>query len=677
MLLKTFSARYVAASSAARWEPLALLLIGLVAALPRVIDLGGFVTVDEANFWLQRSERFLQALQSGDYYTMPITGHPGVATMWLGSAGVLLRHVLDALGLSPGDSFAHMLALMRLPVALVHVFAILVGFRLLRILLPVPAALVAALLWALDPFVVGYSRVLHVDALAGTFITLSILAACSYWNHLRQPWLLALSGVCAGLALLTKSPALALLPVVGLVALTAPTSEAGVAAPVGRRLAPLAAWLAICCATAIVFWPALWGNPAGAIAGLISGVEDEGAQPHMLGNFFLGQPDPAPGVLYYPVALALRLTPWAMLGLALLPLALRSRRLVREPRDLAVLAGLVVLFVVAMSMFPKKFDRYLVPIVPLLDLLAAVGLAWGALQVERLMTRLGDAASGHAAGGAALGMLLFTAMVSVAHWHPYGLLYANPLLGGAPVAARTFQTGWGEGLEQVAAWLNAQPDITGVITASTQRPSLQPYMRPGAQVVSPADSLPERTGYVVVYLRHAQGDVLPPHYFERLTPVHVVRIHGVEVAWIYEVPPEAPELRPAVFGSHLYLRGYERISPSEPDHQALLNLHLFWYVLEPAREDVWIFAHLVDQQGNRVAQVDLPLPTSSWLAGRHYTTELVLPAVHNVPAGRYRLQIGLYDPATQQRLPLQSLSAADLAQRATDALVLTTVQVVE
>ncbi len=29
--------------------------------------------------------------------------------------------------------------------------------------------------------------------------------------------------------------------------------------------------------------------------------------------------------------------------------------------------------------------------------------------------------------------------------------------------------GWGEGLEQVAGWLNEQPDITGVVTATTMK----------------------------------------------------------------------------------------------------------------------------------------------------------------------------------------------------------------
>jgi len=97
--------------------------------------------------------------------------------------------------------------------------AILAGYGLMRRMLPASVAALAALLWAADPFVIAYSRVLHVDGLAGTFITLSLLAACVYWFHDRRSRFLILSAISAGLAILSKSPALVLLPLVGLIAL--------------------------------------------------------------------------------------------------------------------------------------------------------------------------------------------------------------------------------------------------------------------------------------------------------------------------------------------------------------------------------------------------------------------------------------------------------------------------
>ena len=136
----------------------------------------------------------------------------------------------------------------------------------------------------------------------------------------------------------------------------------------------------------MALWPALWAGPLRAIEQVRVGVVAEGAEPHMQGNFFLGRADDSPGLLFYPPALALRLTPWTLLGLLLLPIAWRPKAIVsaqqqtdREQADasrrsLVALAGFVILFVVAMSIFPKKFDRYLVPVFPVLDVLAAAGL---------------------------------------------------------------------------------------------------------------------------------------------------------------------------------------------------------------------------------------------------------------------------------------------------------------
>src|SRR5262249_11416570 len=196
-------------------------LIALVALAPRLLSLGSFVTVDEIAFWIPRSDAFLRAVQAGDFPATAISTHPGVTTMWLGSAGIVLRRALLAWGLLRDDAFPTLLAFYRLPIVLAHTAGILGGYALLRRMLPALAALLAALLWAADPFVIAYSRVLHVDGLAGTFITVSLLAACVYWFHKRQPGFLILSAVSAGLALLSKSPALVLPPLVGLIALAA------------------------------------------------------------------------------------------------------------------------------------------------------------------------------------------------------------------------------------------------------------------------------------------------------------------------------------------------------------------------------------------------------------------------------------------------------------------------
>ena len=100
-----------------------------------------------------------------------------------------------------------------------------------------------------------------------------------------------------------------------------------------------------------------------------------------------------------------------------------------------------------------------------------------------------------------------------------------------------------------------------------------------------------------------------------------------------------------------------------------------WQVRAPPPADYMLFAHLIGPDGRRVAQVDLPYPTSGWRAGHYATTDLPLALPADAPAGTYRLVIGLYDPSNGQRLALRASAPIDPALDGPDALVLTEVRV--
>jgi hypothetical protein len=75
----------------ARWLPL---LVFVLALAPRLLAPAPFVTWDEPN-WTYRSLWFARALQSGRPEGTYLTYHPGVPTMWIGTAGVLARAAVD------------------------------------------------------------------------------------------------------------------------------------------------------------------------------------------------------------------------------------------------------------------------------------------------------------------------------------------------------------------------------------------------------------------------------------------------------------------------------------------------------------------------------------------------------------------------------------------------------
>ena len=655
----------------------ALVLLVAIALPLRLHSLGGFVTLDEVTFWFERSQRFREAIRSGDYAATAISSHPGVTTMWLGAAGLWLRDSVAAAGWLPNPDYATLVLFYRLPAALVHTGAIVLGFVLLQRMLPFAVALLAAVLWATDPFVLAFSRILHVDGLMTSFATLSLLAACVYWQHRPQWGYLLLSAVCAGLAVLSKSPALVLLPIIaGMAILAAPATGN----PVRHILTTGAAWGGTFLLTLVLVYPAVWADPLGVYGWLRFGVEAEGAVPHMQGNFFLGQVLDTPGMLFYPVALALRTTPINLLGLLLLPLVwVRLEPLLgltpAARRSLLVLIVFILLFTLAMSLFPKKFNRYLVLVFPAVNILAAVALSAAIVWLARLRQPTPPVRV-LPLGAAAIGAL---ALLNAWWWHPYHIAAFNQVLGGAPMGARTFVISWGEGMDQVAAWLNQQPEITGVRIASTLRRPLQPYLVYGAQTTAAEQGvLPAQTGYVVIDVAAIQRERLRPPFdafYRHELPVHTVTIHGVAYAWIYHVPPPVDTPRADRFGpsdAPLVLRGYSLAHTT-----SVLSVTLQWQLPTPARPqpEPLLFLHLLDAAGNRLAQADVPLlgdslPLAAWYPRRTYTWTHPLPLPADLPPGPYWLAVGLYDPATFVRLPVATPLPSDAPNAGGNALLL-------
>lgn len=265
------------------------------------------------------------------------------------------------------------------------------------------------------------------------------------------------------------------------------------------------------------------------------------------------------------------------------------------------------------------------------------------------------------------------ALANVAYWHPYSIDAFNQLFGGTRAGAQTFTVGWGEGLEQVADWLNAQPDITSVRTVALRVTSLNRYLRDGAEAVFPSgEKLRDRTGYVVVYLPQTQAgrvDGVFGQFYGRAPPLQTVRIHGVDFAWIYRAPPQVAQPRAAGFGPDIRLLGFDQ--SGEFRAGATARLRLSWAASAPPPADYWLFAHLIGPGGRRIAQIDLPYPTSQWAPGSFAATELPIALPPDAPAGAYQILIGLYDQPTGQRLALAPDEPDRLSAGEPNAFVLT------
>jgi hypothetical protein len=140
--------------------------------------------------------------------------------------------------------------------------------------------------------------------------------------------------------------------------------------------------------------------------------------------------------------------------------------------------------------------------------------------------------------------------------------------------------------------------------------------------------------------------------------VHTVRLHGIDYARIYQLPRPLAQESGAAFGPAIRLHSYE-IDTADLRQSGVLTLTTQWQARAPIEQDYLMFAHVLDEQGQRIAQIDVPpggpdVPTSAWNAGHYVTWYHPLPLRADLPPGTYWLAVGLYDPASAARLPLDN-----------------------
>jgi 4-amino-4-deoxy-L-arabinose transferase-like glycosyltransferase len=661
----------------------------LLALLPRTLGLNDFFTTDEAYHWIDRVAGFRYALSKGRWSETILTGHPGVTIMWLGTIGYWLEDLWRSWGAFDQLPRLDHLAWLRLPAAIFEAALVPFAYLVLRRTIQPLAALFAALLWATSPYMIAHSRLLHLDALLTSCVSLSLL--CLLWS--RQAALdqtettkpqsfqtapFVLSALFGGLALLTKGPALILLPWIGL-SLIWLVPASGVVQRIWRASLALGAWLVGAVLCVLSLWPALWSTPVAALSRYFEEISSNGGRPNGDGQFFLGKAVDDPGLLFYPVANAFRATPELCLGLILfllwLIVQLRKPNLTQQLqtpqlRTALILFGFVLFWSLVMTIGPKKFDRYVLPTWPSLFVLAGIGLGWAS---EWLGARLGRQQLSHTLS---VWFIAILALIPIIMYHPYYLSYYNPLLGGGIAAQRNLLIGWGEGMEQVASYLKGRPDLEYAPVASALVATIRPFMPVPVENIDHVGRKP--VNYAVVYLESTQRDAFPEVYerIRKTLPIHRIQIHGIDYAEIYQIPRPYEHSLDAQFGTAIHLWGY---SFTHNDDNSL-TITPSWDVRDHISDDYMLFVHLIDQQGTKIAQSDLSPagdgpPTSTWEVGQQVSVPINLFPSEQLQAGQYRIIIGLYHPETWARLPLTRGPQFDSAIAGDNALLVHEFQV--
>lgn len=649
-------------------------LLLVLAVWPRLVGLDRYITPDEL-IWVYRSLQFREALLDGRWADTLVAGHPGVTTTWLGTAGLSLQLLFSPDSQEPYRWLTHLpflrpdnvaayirlaefLSMSRVLVALVNSLGIVLIYLLVRRVWGTSAAIIGSLFLAFDPFLVGLSGLFHVDALSATFATLSLVLFAFSFNRgvPRQRIWLATSGIATGLAILTKTPTIMLIPVLALALMIvwAGKRERTVGKRIGGFVLDSLVLGSAVGMTIVLLYPALWVSTSSVLS-TVFGSANRHLGEALRETFFLGHVAYNHGPLFYPVVLAWRVSP--VFWLSIIPLLFLLVQGIKTSnwtffrgKGLALLLLLwSITFLVAITPAAKKFDRYILPVVPALLLLAGyVWAVWGEYNPKP-----------------AKWAITAIVVVQAVFWlvfAAYPLAAYNPLVGGPQTAARVLPVGWGEGISAAGRWLaNSQVDSANTGAIAGIAPSLAAFF-PGRTLVAGVDD-PQTATYVIVTMGGRQLD--PAGVADQtkgLELVQTIRYGGLDQAWIYRREDPQPVSPPSSLADPVVFDGRIALSAIEPKvEDDTITLSASWQRLVPLADDERFTVRLtvVDEEGNIWAASENDILNEVDFYPANWELDQTAPVRYDLemnpatPPGRYKLRLSLVDNRTAGQLPIR------------------------
>lgn len=562
----------------------------LLSLLPRLSRLESHWSSDEV-LWLDRSSEFMSAIKRGDFSETRIAYHPGVPTMWLAGLRTFF---------TPPGTDVENLAAARWFIGIVVWIGIGIACLLLYKLFGQWVALASFACLAYSPFFLAQTRRVHTDALATLFILLTVLLFLMYCQHRQSLRYLVLSGMSFGLAILSKSYSLILLPWLPLclflfrdrrsIAINADTSTVfgSIACDFWKRIAKILCFLNCSVLTVVSLWPVFWPPAFGRVplfffvltvvllirakkeryspylivlTGIVvviicvraiqsvwmvfDSVSWAVTTPHEVEHFFLGKVVHDPGWLFYPFVLTIKSTP-LMLPLALVGFILLWKQRTHAEENarrfkigVALVMG-VLLFTVCLSATSKKFSRYLLPAFALLEILAGIGLVEGLKWIYvSLGSRFGrQAIARYKKAVVVLACVFFFSIqvLPVFALHPYYGTYYN-LCWKVTDITKIITVGDASGLDIAANYLNRKPKAYRLIVQVS--PLVTEFVRHyfvGIAYPSDVKLLNATPDYEVVYIRDSQIGRVPETGTRNGELESVITLNGIEHVWIYRIP---------------------------------------------------------------------------------------------------------------------------------------------
>ena len=542
----------------------------------RLFSLGAHWTSDEGG-WLDHSTVFMTAVEMGAFSETLVTFHPGVITMWIAALRTFFTEPhISVQGLALARWFIGVALLIGIGVAAVLLYRLFGRW----------VALIGATFLSFSPLLLAQSRRVHTDALAATFVLLTVLSLLLYCQVPQKRRYLVGSGIAFGLACLAKSYSLILLLWVPICFVLFRNREETWRQFLLRGLGVGLCFLSCTLLTVFALWPLFW-NPTFLIFGVcllgvtlltcrelqkgvdqrltlylasvvvvgvasgymvrtvwrvFDGVAWAITTPHNVEHFFLGQVLYDPGWLFYPLVLCIETMPLTLplvFGVCLLLWRKRYQEgYARQFRIALALVAVVLLFTLCLSLTSKKFSRYLLPAFPILEILAAIGffefLKWGYAYIDSRF-RTGATPKKLTFSIVTILCLFLIQILPVLRPHPYYGTYYNLCFKLTDIR-KIITVGAGAGYDLAAKYLNGKSNAQElrVQTLPQSGQFFAPYFTgqmswaDAGEAVSP--------DYEVVHLRESQAGWVPQTGTLNGQLEHVITLNGIDYVWIYKIP---------------------------------------------------------------------------------------------------------------------------------------------
>ncbi|MEM7330899.1 MAG: glycosyltransferase family 39 protein [Chloroflexota bacterium] len=649
-----------------------------LAIFSRLSAINRYITPDEL-IWVFRSIQFTEAMRDARWIDTITSGHPGVITTWIGALGIQIQLLFQpetqvsydwltkVAWLTPTNiealrELSVFLTAGRLGIIVLNSLGVLLIFWFVRRLLGFETGLLTAVFLAVEPFVAGLAGLLHVDATMTLFSTIALLSlgvAVQEADDLKPSLrFTAVSGICSSLALLTKSPAILLVALslffLLIKGLFNQTSE-------GHNNRHWLGWsLLVWCGsfvvTSIIAFPALWSSFS-AVFELISGDANRHIGDALRPTFFLGEENFDHGPIFYPISLAFRLSPMPFLGLFLsigLMLQWGRQRYAtfewsKAWRDLQHPTVLFILwtvgFIAGITLAAKKFDRYALPVIPILLIWGSLG--WLGFIKQRQRPYLW------------FSVVIIGTLLNALYFQPNPMSAYNFLLGGPWVAQNVMTVGWGEPISLATNWI----ETTGYGAESSATGSIPQSIAPfytGTPLVATAEFFPQADYIIWTQNDRQLSGVLHPPLNEGAELIQTIRYGGLTQAWIYKQGnPVANTFitsqleAPKTFNGRIGIVG--TALQAKPQQIDVLIQWQLQNDVENGRYAVRLTA--VDEYDLTWYETEQPLVNETFFYPEHWPTSEAtiryqIPFEDGTPPARYTVKIALIDEQTASLLPL-------------------------